>query len=60
MTTKVRLGLLILVTISIAACPFAATAEEKEGVFTVFRVLVGKPAVPEAEARPFSWSRGPW
>jgi len=47
-TTKMRLGLLILVTISIAACPFTATAEEKEGVFTVFRVLVGKPAVAES------------
>jgi TonB family protein len=48
MTAKARLGLLILVTISIAACPFAAAAEENEGVFTVFRVLVGKPAVAEA------------
>jgi protein TonB len=48
MTTKVRLGLLLLVTISIVACPLAAVAQEKEGVFTVFRVLVGKPAVAES------------
>lgn len=48
MTTKMRVGLLLLVTISIVACPLAATAEEKESVFTVFRVLVGKPAVAES------------
>lgn len=48
MTTKTKLGLLMLITVSIAVWPFAAAAEEKEGVFTVFRVLVGKPAVAEA------------
>lgn len=48
MTVKVRLGLLVLVAVSIFACPFAAVGQDKEGVFTVFRVLVGKPAVAES------------
>ncbi len=48
MTTKVRLGLLVLGAVSMVACPFAAAGQEKDGVFTVFRVLVGKPAVAES------------
>jgi TonB family protein len=48
MRAKVKVGLLVLVAVSFAACPFVAVAGEKEGVFTVFRVLVGKPAIGEA------------
>jgi TonB family protein len=43
MKPMVKLGLLLLVMVSIVACPLAAMAGEKEGVFTVFRVLVGQP-----------------
>ncbi|MGZ6135771.1 MAG: hypothetical protein ACXWK9_15055, partial [Myxococcaceae bacterium] len=48
MSVKVKVALLVLVGVSFAACPFVAAAGEKEGVFTVFRVLVGTPAAPEA------------
>lgn len=48
MSTKVRVALLVVVAVLICACPFAAAAEESEGVFTLFRVLVGKPAALEA------------
>jgi protein TonB len=41
----VKAALLFLATILLGACPFVAAAEEKESVFTVFRVLVGAPAV---------------
>jgi len=48
MNVKVKVALLVLVAVSFAACPFVAAAGEKDGVFTVFRVLVGTPAVGEA------------
>ncbi len=42
MKPNVKLGLLLLVATALVACPLAATAGEgSEGVFTVFRVLVG-------------------
>jgi TonB family protein len=47
MSAKVKVALLLVVAVSFAACPFVAAAGEKEGVFTVFRVLVGTPAAPE-------------
>jgi TonB family protein len=47
-SAKVKLGLLLLGAISIVACPLAATgAEQPEGVFTLFRVLVGQPQASE-------------
>jgi TonB family protein len=49
MSTKAKLALLMVVAISMVACPFVAASEETAGVFTVFRVLVGKPAIGEAE-----------
>jgi len=49
MSAKVKLGLLTLAVVTMAACPLAALAEEGEGVFTVFRVLVGRPPAPAAE-----------
>ncbi|OFV80108.1 MAG: hypothetical protein A2Y78_15025 [Acidobacteria bacterium RBG_13_68_16] len=45
MTTKMRLGLLTATVVLMLTCPFAAIGGEKEGVLTVFRVLVGAPAV---------------
>ena len=48
MSAKVKVALLVLGVLSFTACPFVAAAGEKEGVFTVFRVLVGTPAAPEA------------
>jgi TonB family protein len=47
MSVKVKVALLFLVAASFAACPFIAAAGANEGVFTVFRVLVGTPAAPE-------------
>ncbi len=49
MSVKVKVALLVLVAVSFAAYPFVAAAGEKEGVFTVMRVLVGTAAVPESE-----------
>lgn len=48
MRWKLRAGLLAVAAVSMAACPFAALAGETEGVFTVFRVLVGSPAAEDS------------
>ena len=45
MTTKMRLGLLAVTAVSMLTCPSAAIGSEKDSVLTVFRVLVGAPAV---------------
>ena len=50
MKTNLKLGVLLLLALALATCPFAATADETAGVFTVFRVVVGTPAVGEAGA----------
>ncbi len=46
MSAKVKLGLLLVAVAAMGSCPFAAAAaEQPEGVFTLFRVLVGAPAL---------------
>ncbi len=48
MKTAAKFGLLVLVAVSFAACPFVASAgEESKGVDTLFRALVGKPVTAE-------------
>jgi TonB family protein len=48
MKPNLKLGVLFLVALAMTTCPFAASAGESEGVFTLFRVLVGTPASGEA------------
>ncbi len=48
MRWQVRAALLAVAAASVAACPFAALAGESDGVFTVFRVLLGTPATQDA------------
>ena len=48
MRWQMKAALLAVAAVSTAACPFAALAGEGDGVFTVFRVLVGSPAAAEA------------
>ena len=48
MRGSVKMGLLMAAAVAVAACPFPALAGEGDGVFTVFRGLIGSPATPDS------------
>jgi TonB family protein len=58
--TKLKWALLVVGTVSMVACPFAAIAEEPAGVFTLFRVLVGQPSASEGGAADVLVIPGPY